>query len=553
MDRRFEELVTGRGGLLWRIGWLLTGDPARAEELLGRALTRTWSRRHELDATGGALEEHALAELVRGSLPRRGSDDRPPEPRDWAAAAAPDWTIADPASVASRHELLESLALLTPRQRVVVVLRYAERRPVPEVAGLVGWSVADVQQLLTSALVVLRETPVLAEERAPIRTGPWAPDEEHRVVQRLAADAPEPPYVPHRAADAEGRGRTRRRRGLLAAGAGVVLLSALVVPAVLGGVAEPEPPDDATTTMLRVLREQPVPSECADIPRDPPAPDLPLDLEQASAVWLRFCPVAPRGRGPTLPFAPGTTLVSGVGELVESWVQAREAADCPAVGLADDGRTRLQIGTQDGQTHVLDLVLAPCGPATVDGRPLPVTGRVVFSDAVRALGRQALEGVLVTGAVPGVSSCPVDPRQPQTADRTTAYDYPRPAGVDLPLEAMRGLICRYRYGGEVRLVGATRLGREVAELIRVAYLARLPRKLSDCDQGGGLPRTAVVLTDATNSYRTISLGERPCGVLLGPSTDGLDRTDRTVAGRWLPALLLGAPVPPTDFGQNLNQ
>lgn len=554
----FDELVTARGGLLWRVGWLLTGDASRAEDLLGRALTRTWTRRHELDAAGGALEEHALAELARAAVPRRARDDRPPDRADWEAAASADWTVADPDAAGTRRELLESLAALTPRQRVATVLRHGEGRTVAEAAELLGWTPEAVQVELSAAVTVLRATPLLAPEGdQPVRTGPWGADEERRLAHRLAADVPVPPYVPDRADRAVARGRARRRRGLLTAGAGLLVLAALVVPATLTGTDEPEAGAGVATTAGRVLRDLPVPDRCAEDPTDPPAPDLPLDVEQASAVWLRICPVPRPGAGPMLPFAPEVTVVAGVDELVESWVRPRRDTGCTPTGFSPQGATRLQVGTQDGVLHVVDLVLARCGLVQVDGRPLPVTGRTVFADVVGALGDQLLTEVLVTGEPPERDiRCPSDPREPGTADRTTMRDYPRPLGVDLPLPAERGILCRYRDRGLPRLVASVPLGREIAEQLRAAYLARLPRPEAGCAPAGAQgsrPPLAVVLVDATGSSRAFGVEPGVCGLVVGPTTDGVDGTSRAATGRWLMELLAAAPVLPGEFGERLSR
>lgn len=157
----FAEVMFPR---LRRTAFLLCGDWHTAEDLAQTALAKMFVAWREIRWQDGA---HAYAnrtlvnaylahrrlkrtgELLTGWLP-----DRP------AAAAAPE----------TRMVVLDALAMLPPRARAVVVLRYWADLSVEQVAEVLGCSTGNVKSLSARALRRLRE--VLAEalaEPAPPR------------------------------------------------------------------------------------------------------------------------------------------------------------------------------------------------------------------------------------------------------------------------------------------------------------------------------------------------------------------------------------------------
>ena len=548
----FEQFVAARGGVLWRACWLLTLDADRAEQLLGDALARTWTRARDIDIEGGTWEEHAFRELVRAYVPRGERADQPTANRDWSAAAEPPWTADEAEVVEERVQLLVGLGRLTPRQRAVLVLVHAECRTPLEAAAVLGCDIATVDSAHAGAVDVLRAGPLLVPPgaRRSARPGVRGLDatEEYWLRTRLREHVPTPPYAPDRGAVAAARGRRGRRRALLGAGITGLALVALLTPAVLGGSGEGgavgtgaaddeavEAAGEAEMTR-RLVDPLPIPDECADLPAIPPAPDLPLDLDLADAAWLRFCPLSRRAtRGSLITpmgFAPDTTVVSGLDDMVEAWVSRPGSVPCPYRQPVFDGATRLQFGTADGQTHVVDLTIGACGAVFVDRVPMAVSGRRVFADAVRALGRQLGAAVDQGPAWPGESACPADPARPRSATLTTVRNYPAVSGAELPLPAVGALVCRYAPapGGAARLTGAHRLGPTAAEQIRTAYLARSAPTAGTCRGPGSEPMHAVVLTDRTGSWRAIGVDLQPCGRVLGP---GGPLRAGAVAGHWL--------------------
>ena len=530
MPRPFDEFVSSRGGVLWRTAWLLTGDAGAAERLLGTALARVEADARRGGGSPAGLDDEALAALVRAFLPRRGKADRPPGPTDWEPAARSGWTADDEATIEQRHRLLTGLGLLTPRQRAVVVLLHAERRSLPEAAALAGVRTEVAAALHAEACARLRGAGLLARPGTPPATGPvdgLDADEEHRLRAELGSGVPTPPYAPTRAADAAARAGRARRRTLVAVAVAVVLLLAPLVQAGLRGPDDPAPPP-------RRLVEGPVPHRCADVPPVAPVPDLPLDLDQASVAWLRFC-------GPA--FVPDTAVVGGLDGLVASWVSRPGFVSCPQLRPVDDGATRLELGTQDGQLHVVDVVLGECGAVEVDGQPMAVSGRSVFAQAVGALGRQLLGDVHGSAPpAPAAPRCPTDPMDPQTVTRRAVPDYPSTDGLALPLPAVGALICRYdpaRGDAPPRLVESFPVGPDEAEQIRAAYLAYGRRAHPPCVDDPG-PLFAAVVVDATESWHGVGFDTGACDALAGPGVQG------GTAGHWLVETVRYAVPPRRD-------
>lgn len=566
MQQPFDDFVTARGGMLWRTAWLLAGDGS-ADELLHVALARTWSRyRH--GEPPAALDDEVLAALVTAYLPRREQVPAVAAHRP-GGAREPSWTDDDrppavPRAVPGpepRAELMAGLGALTPHQRAVVVLVHAERRDRAEVTALLGWSPHRVVELEVQASDVLRGTfltsdPGAASARGAVATAALDDEETYWLRRRLSEGVPEPPYAPDRGREARRRGRHRRSAGVLAGVGATLALLGLIGASLVG--------DDASTTASdpgpgapgrRVLVDPPyVPRACADVPDEPPYPDLPLDQDLASVYWLRFCPTRdPLGSLGSLGFAPDlTTVSSDLDALVRRWVEQPGFEPCgyrspvPATHPYEttDGTVRMQIGTADGVTHVIDIDTGECGAVRVDGRTVAVDGRQVFAEAVAAVSQHVAERY-DTGPprpTPGAGNrarCPPDPDRPGAAERTVTRDYPYVRGLALPLPVEAGLICSYRSGagpGPVLLTSA-RVRGTAAEQIRAAYLAGLPPASEPCRPRPGAGRYVVVLADVTGSWRAFGVDRVHCDRLTGPGAD------RGVASRWLLEQVGQQPAP----------
>ncbi len=149
-DREFTAFMAEHADDLLRTAWLLVGDRHRAEELTQQALVRAytaWSRAREGDPL--AYTRRILVNLRVDTWRRRRLEvvtDRVPE------RSVPD----DTARVADRDQLVRALALLTTRQRRIVVLRHLVGLPESEVAEALGVSVGTVKSTASRGLATLR-------------------------------------------------------------------------------------------------------------------------------------------------------------------------------------------------------------------------------------------------------------------------------------------------------------------------------------------------------------------------------------------------------------
>jgi len=169
VDEEFTAYVAARGRALWGAAWLLTGDPALAEDLVQTALTKTWPH-FERVAADGSFEGYVRRTLVttylswrgrrwHGELPSGSGDDV----ATGLAALNPD---AD-----TTHDVRRAMAQLSPRQRAVVVLRYFGDLSEEQTARAMGCSVGSVKTHHARALERLRGSGLLDLSE---------PTEEHR-------------------------------------------------------------------------------------------------------------------------------------------------------------------------------------------------------------------------------------------------------------------------------------------------------------------------------------------------------------------------------------
>lgn len=153
MDQRragFDEFVAAQASRLLRSAYLLTADRGAAEDVLQEVLERLYVAWPRVD--------NPVA-YTRVALARRAADrwrlrSRRPE---VALGARHDVGIADGSStVDERDRLLAALALLGPRQRAVVVLRYLEDLSEADTAAALGISLGTVKSQASRGLRRLR-------------------------------------------------------------------------------------------------------------------------------------------------------------------------------------------------------------------------------------------------------------------------------------------------------------------------------------------------------------------------------------------------------------
>jgi RNA polymerase sigma-70 factor (sigma-E family) len=150
-DEEFVEFATASSAGLRHAAYLLTGDRHTAEDAVQATLVRTYAAWHRVRRDDAfAYARRTLVNYVTDRWRRRlkeyATDDLP-EP-----AAGPD--IAD--EVALRQWVRGALALLTPRERVVIVMRYLFDLPEATVAHDLGITAGTVKSTTSRALAKLR-------------------------------------------------------------------------------------------------------------------------------------------------------------------------------------------------------------------------------------------------------------------------------------------------------------------------------------------------------------------------------------------------------------
>ena len=146
----FEEFVVVCSDRLLRTAFLLTRDPALAEDLLQTALAKAWFAWNRLDAQPEPYVRRILVNTYATWWRRRWHGEHPGE-------QPPERTGGD-ASAATR-DLWVALGRLSRRQRALVVLRYFDDLSEVDTAEALGCSPATVTSQTPKALARLRVDP----------------------------------------------------------------------------------------------------------------------------------------------------------------------------------------------------------------------------------------------------------------------------------------------------------------------------------------------------------------------------------------------------------
>jgi RNA polymerase sigma-70 factor (sigma-E family) len=153
VDPRLGDYVRGQWPALVRYATALCGDATEAEELVQSALVRValrWPFVRDKDNPDGYVRRA----IVNGYL----TTWRRVRSRETRVAEMPDVEVTADASagVDDVMTVRRALAVLPPRQRAVLVLRYLEDRSEQETADLLGCSVGTVKSQASKALAKLR-------------------------------------------------------------------------------------------------------------------------------------------------------------------------------------------------------------------------------------------------------------------------------------------------------------------------------------------------------------------------------------------------------------
>lgn len=160
-DEGFAAFAAANGRRLRHAARLLTGDDARAEDLVQTALARTYLRWDRIRA------DDPMAYVRRVLVTAHADSWRRKWRHEYPTGDLPDQVApgGDPADAhAERDRLRVALARLTPRERAVVVLRFYDDLSERETAAALGIAVGTVKSTCARALTKLRTSSLLLEE-----------------------------------------------------------------------------------------------------------------------------------------------------------------------------------------------------------------------------------------------------------------------------------------------------------------------------------------------------------------------------------------------------
>ena len=149
-DGEFTEFAHASWASLYRTAYLLLGDRAEAEDLVQTALAKTyaaWPKVRDVHAAPGYARTVLVNTASSWFRKRSWRNERP-------TAVLPD--LVDEHDPSDRPALMSALAVLPPRQRAVVVLRYYEDLSVAQAASALGVSEGTVKSQTSDALARLR-------------------------------------------------------------------------------------------------------------------------------------------------------------------------------------------------------------------------------------------------------------------------------------------------------------------------------------------------------------------------------------------------------------
>ena len=152
----FREFVVTRSPALLRTGLLMTGQEATAKDLVQAALLKTWSKWQTISA--GAEEAYVRRVMVStflGWRRRRWRGETPVSQLPERSGGGDAFADAD-----NRAAVAKALALLPPRQRAVVVLRYFNDLSEADTAHALNCSIGTVKSQTSKALANLRRSPL---------------------------------------------------------------------------------------------------------------------------------------------------------------------------------------------------------------------------------------------------------------------------------------------------------------------------------------------------------------------------------------------------------
>ncbi|WP_350281242.1 SigE family RNA polymerase sigma factor [Kribbella sp. HUAS MG21] len=150
----FEEYVSARGQELVRLGFTVSGDYQRAEDLAQIALMqafRKWRKVRAADDPHHYVRRILVNEYL--SMTRRRSFSEAPTADLDVRRTVPDHAT----DIANSDDLWRALSTLSARERVVLVLRYYQDLDDQTIADVLGIKPSSVRATASRALAALRK------------------------------------------------------------------------------------------------------------------------------------------------------------------------------------------------------------------------------------------------------------------------------------------------------------------------------------------------------------------------------------------------------------
>lgn len=163
LDADFERLSKRELDRCYSLAGYILGNAAEAEDAAQDAMARAWRARttlREADAFDGWLDRILVNACMDRMRRRR-------VVRFVEIDAGAEVTASDPfRDLLLKDEIGRALVVLSPEQRVVVVLRYWRDMPLEQIAVRVGCPLGTVKSRLHAAITALRGQMELNEARA---------------------------------------------------------------------------------------------------------------------------------------------------------------------------------------------------------------------------------------------------------------------------------------------------------------------------------------------------------------------------------------------------
>ena len=155
-EDRLEILYLRHGPQALRLAYLLTGDASLSEDLVQEAFVRVATRLTALRNTDAFwwYLRRTVVNLANSQLRRRRLER---EHLQCLAVAAGVRGATGP-DLATREAVRGAIEQLTPRQRIVVVLRYYEDLTDRQIAAVLGWPLGSVKSALHRAAEAMRQS-----------------------------------------------------------------------------------------------------------------------------------------------------------------------------------------------------------------------------------------------------------------------------------------------------------------------------------------------------------------------------------------------------------